>query len=94
MNGHDDAAADAALLSQAVGRPVRVQWTRQDEHGWDPKGPPQLLELDGAVDGDGRIAALAHRDVAPEGDGEPAEHAAARARRRRASRSRRGSRPA
>ncbi len=45
MNGHDDAAADAALLSQAVGRPVRVQWTREDEHGWDPKGPPQLLAL-------------------------------------------------
>ncbi len=35
MNGHDDAAADAALLSRAVGRPVRVQWSRQDEHGWE-----------------------------------------------------------
>src|SRR5215831_5988510 len=40
MNGHDDAAADAALISRAVGRPVRVQWMREDEHGWDPKGPP------------------------------------------------------
>ena len=57
MNGHDDAAADAALLSRAVGRPVRVQWTRQDEHGWDPKGPPQLLALEGALDADGRISA-------------------------------------
>jgi nicotinate dehydrogenase subunit B len=57
MNGHDDAAADAALLSRAVGRPVRVQWSREDEHGWDPKGPPQLLALEGAVTGDGRIAA-------------------------------------
>jgi CO/xanthine dehydrogenase Mo-binding subunit len=57
MNGHDDAAADAALLSNAVGRPVRVQWSRQDEHGWDPKGPPQLLALEGAVGDDGRIAA-------------------------------------
>jgi CO/xanthine dehydrogenase Mo-binding subunit len=38
MNGHEDAAADAAILSQAVGRPVRVQWSRADEHGWDPKG--------------------------------------------------------
>jgi nicotinate dehydrogenase subunit B len=37
-NGHDDAAMDAALLSREVGRPVRVQWMRQDEHGWDPKG--------------------------------------------------------
>ena len=45
MNGHDDAAADAVLLSKAVGKPVRVQWSREDELGWDPKGPPQLLEL-------------------------------------------------
>jgi nicotinate dehydrogenase subunit B len=57
MNGHDDAAADAALLSRAVGRPVRVQWMREDEHGWDPKGPPQLLALEGALDAEGRIAA-------------------------------------
>ncbi len=57
MNGHDDAAADAALLSRAVGKPVRVQWTREDELGWDPKGPPQLLALEGAVGDDGRIAA-------------------------------------
>ena len=57
MNGHDDAAADAALLSNAIGRPVRVQWSRQDEHGWDPKGPPQLLALEGAVGSDGRITA-------------------------------------
>jgi CO/xanthine dehydrogenase Mo-binding subunit len=56
MNGHDDAAADAALLSKAVARPVRVQWSRQDELGWDPKGPPQLLSLEGAVD-DGKITA-------------------------------------
>jgi CO/xanthine dehydrogenase Mo-binding subunit len=57
MNGHDDAAADAALLSRAVGKPVRVQWSREDELGWDPKGPPQLLALEGAVGADGQIAA-------------------------------------
>ena len=55
MNGHEDAAADAAILSRAVGRPVRVQWTREDEHGWDPKGPPQLLDVAGTVDADGTI---------------------------------------
>ena len=55
MNGHEDAAADAAILSRAVGRPVRVQWSREDEHGWDPKGPPQLLDLSGAVDASGNI---------------------------------------
>ena len=55
MNGHEDAAADAAILSRAVGRPVRVQWSREDEHGWDPKGPPQLLDISGAIGADGRI---------------------------------------
>src|SRR5216683_3261062 len=37
--GHEDAVADAALLMRAAGRPVRMQWMRADEHGWDPKGP-------------------------------------------------------
>ena len=57
MNGHDDAAADAALLAKATGRPVRVQWMREDELGWDPKGPPQLIELRAALDDSNRIAA-------------------------------------
>ena len=55
MNGHEDAAADAAVLSQAVGRPVRVQWSREDELGWDPKGPPQLLDISGTVGPEGHI---------------------------------------
>ena len=57
MNGHDDASADAALLAKATGRPVRVQWTRADELGWDPKGPPQLLDMRAALDDGNRIAA-------------------------------------
>ena len=56
-NGADDAAIEAALLSRAVRRPVRVQWSRQEEHGLDPKGPAQLLELRAAVDPDGQVAA-------------------------------------
>jgi nicotinate dehydrogenase subunit B len=56
-NGNDDAAADALLLSRAVKQPVRVQWMREDEHGWDPKGPAQLLDVKGGLDGKGRIAA-------------------------------------
>ena len=56
-NGEDDAVAEAALLSKATGRPVRVQWSREEEHGLDPKGPAQLLELRAAVDGDGQITA-------------------------------------
>lgn len=57
MNGHDDAAADAALLSKATGGPVRVQWMHADELGWDPKGPPQLIELRASLNEDNRIAA-------------------------------------
>jgi CO/xanthine dehydrogenase Mo-binding subunit len=40
-----------------VGRPVRVQWSRADEHGHDPKAPPQLLALEGALGREGTIAA-------------------------------------
>ena len=56
-NGADDAAAEAALLSKALGKPVRVQWSRQEEHGLDPKGPAQLLELRAAIDPEGQVAA-------------------------------------
>jgi CO/xanthine dehydrogenase Mo-binding subunit len=56
-NGNDDVAADAALLSRAAGKPVRVQWMREDEHGWDPKGPPQLLDLRAALDPSGEVTA-------------------------------------
>ena len=55
-NGHEDAAADAALLAKAVGNPVRVQWSRADEHGWDPKGPPTLPDLR-ATDDAGNVTA-------------------------------------
>jgi nicotinate dehydrogenase subunit B len=57
MNGSDDASAEAAMLSQAVGQPVRVQWSREEELGWDPKGPPQLLALRATLTPDGRIDA-------------------------------------
>ena len=57
MNGHDDAAAEAALLSRTLNRPVRVQWSREDETAWDPKGPPQLLDVRAALDANGNIAA-------------------------------------
>ncbi len=54
-NGGDHAAADAVLLSKTIGQPVRVQWTRQDETGWDPKGPQQLLDVQAGLDASGRI---------------------------------------
>jgi nicotinate dehydrogenase subunit B len=56
-NGAYDAAADAVLLSRAVGKPVRLQWMRPDENAWDPKGPAQLLELHGGMDTNGKLLA-------------------------------------
>jgi len=70
-NGADDAAADAALLSQAVGRPVRVQWSREDEHVWEPEGPAMLFEMAGAVGGDGRISAWTYDAWSPTHGGRP-----------------------
>lgn len=48
-NCADDASAEAALLARAVGRPVRVQLMRQEEHAWEPKGAAQLLEVQGGL---------------------------------------------
>jgi CO/xanthine dehydrogenase Mo-binding subunit len=56
-NGADDAAADAAILSRAVGRPVRVQWMRHDEHGHEPKGPAMVMRVRGALDADRHVTA-------------------------------------
>ena len=56
-NGHEDAAADAALIAKVTGRPVRVQWMRADEHGWDPKGPPTLIDYRAAIDAGGNVVA-------------------------------------
>ncbi len=56
-NGHEDATCDAALLAKLTGKPVRVQWSREDEHGWDPKGPPTLVEISGGLDAQGNIVA-------------------------------------
>ncbi len=53
----DDVAEDAALMSRAVGKPVRVQWMRADEHAWDPKGPAQLTTVRAGVDAQGNVVA-------------------------------------
>ena len=56
-NGADDAAADAALISRSIpGRPVRVQWMREQEHAWEPFGPAMVTKVSAVLDGDGRIA--------------------------------------
>ena len=64
-NGHEDATADAALIAVTLGKPVRVQWMRHDEHGWDPKGPPVINDLAGALDANGRIVAWRHETWEP-----------------------------
>ncbi len=55
-NCADDVCADALLLSRAVGLPVRVQLTREQEHAWEPKGAAQLMEVDGGINGEGGVA--------------------------------------
>jgi nicotinate dehydrogenase subunit B len=55
-NCADDVCADAVLLSRAVGLPVRVQLTREQEHAWEPKGTAQLMEVDGGLDAEGGVA--------------------------------------
>jgi CO/xanthine dehydrogenase Mo-binding subunit len=54
-NGADDANGDAALVSQEIGRPVRVQHMRHDEHGWAPRGAPYLVDLRAGLGADGKI---------------------------------------
>lgn len=56
-SGYDYAAADAVLISKTLGQPVRVQWSRQDELRWDPKGPPQLLDVRAGIGADGDLIA-------------------------------------
>ncbi|MGO4642593.1 molybdopterin cofactor-binding domain-containing protein [Mesorhizobium sp. 2RAF45] len=56
-NCADDVTADAALMSRAVGRPVRVQLTREQEHAWEPKGAAQIIDVRGGLDEEGGAAA-------------------------------------
>lgn len=55
-NGADDAGADAALLAVAFpGRPVRLQWMRDQEHTWEPYGPAMVSEISGTLDAAGNV---------------------------------------
>ncbi len=58
MNDADDAAVDAVIIAQAVGRPVRLQYARSDATAWDPKGPPGVFHLQGGLDAAGRVTAF------------------------------------
>ncbi len=65
-NGSDDCASEAAVIAKEVGRPVRLQWMREDEHGWDPKGPPVLLDYRARIDAQGAILAWVSDIFMPE----------------------------
>jgi nicotinate dehydrogenase subunit B len=54
---YDDAAQAAAILSQLAGQPVRLQFMRWDEHGWDNYGPAHVGEIHAAADAGGKIVA-------------------------------------
>jgi nicotinate dehydrogenase subunit B len=56
-NGHEDATADAALLATLVGKPVRVQWMRDDETARAPKSPPRAMDFEAGLDAQGNVIA-------------------------------------
>src|SRR5699024_10054117 len=59
-NGLEHVVADAALMSQAIGKPVRVQWMRWDANGWEPKEPAIVQDLLGVIDADGKVTGWRH----------------------------------
>jgi nicotinate dehydrogenase subunit B len=56
-NDADDCAMDTAVLAKAVGRPVRLQYMREQGTGWDPKGPASIHRARAAIDASGKIVA-------------------------------------
>ncbi len=54
----DDAGFEAAFLAKEIGRPVRVQWMRDEENAWDTKGPAYTFRLRGGLDRQGNLVAF------------------------------------
>jgi len=54
----DDAGCEAAYLAKEIGRPVRVQWMRDEETAWDTKAPAFAVRLKGALDAAGNLVAF------------------------------------
>ena len=65
LNGADTVTYDAALLSQAVGKPVRVQLTRKDEMAWENYGNAFLMDERAGLDAQGNIIAWDHESWSP-----------------------------
>jgi CO/xanthine dehydrogenase Mo-binding subunit len=53
----EDAGCEAAWIAHELGRPVRMQWMREEETAWDTKGPAFLVKLRGGLDAQGRLVA-------------------------------------
>jgi CO/xanthine dehydrogenase Mo-binding subunit len=54
----DDAGFEAAFLAKEIGRPVRLQWMRDEETAWDTKGPAYAVKMRGGLDARGNLVAL------------------------------------
>jgi CO/xanthine dehydrogenase Mo-binding subunit len=74
QNGADDAGLDAIVLSRAVGRPVRVQWSRADENGWEAYKAARVSECRGGLDANGKIVAWDARTFGLSGYSRPEYH--------------------
>src|SRR5262249_11995958 len=74
QNGADDVTIDALVLSRAVGRPVRVQWSRADENGWEAFKAARISECEGGLDEAGKIVAWDARTFGLSGYSRPEYH--------------------
>src|SRR5262249_55511408 len=57
-SGQTDCYISAAVLSKELGKPVRVQWMRWDEHGWTSYGPAAMYDVTAGIDASGNITAV------------------------------------
>src|SRR5581483_7908286 len=55
---YNDAKQGVAIMSALTGKPVRLQWMRWDEHGYDNYGPAQLTDIRAGIDANGKITAF------------------------------------
>jgi len=62
-NGADDAALDAALVARALGTPVLLKWSREDEHAWEPYGTCMAMDLAASLDAGGAVVAWSHESA-------------------------------
>jgi nicotinate dehydrogenase subunit B len=72
LDGEDNAALDACLMSQAVGRPVRVQYMRADAHAWENYGQAMVMEAAAGIQPSGQIIAWDYHTYVASRGGRPA----------------------